>query len=250
MTKALKIATYNIHKGFSAFNRRMAIHELRERLRGLDADVVFLQEVLGSHETHALRYEDWPPQPQYEFLADTIWSDYAYGKNAVYNGGHHGNAVLSRFPIVSWHNYDVSAYRFERRGLLHCEIEIADWTRRLHCVCVHFALLGRGRERQLAALRRHIEQWIPPDAPLIVAGDFNDWRGRAGYDLMRLLNVREVFELVSGESARSFPAALPLFRLDRIYVRGFGVRRAQVHHGRGWARISDHAVLTSTLALL
>ena len=28
----LKIATYNIHKGFSQFNRRVVLHELRERL--------------------------------------------------------------------------------------------------------------------------------------------------------------------------------------------------------------------------
>jgi endonuclease/exonuclease/phosphatase family metal-dependent hydrolase len=41
---------------------------------------------------------------------------------------------------------------------------------------------------------------------------------------------------------------LPLMTLDRIYVRGFQVRNAHVHHGRAWARISDHAALTATLA--
>jgi endonuclease/exonuclease/phosphatase family metal-dependent hydrolase len=35
--------------------------------------------------------------------------------------------------------------------------------------------------------------------------------------------------------------------LDRIYVRGFQARSAHVHHGRGWARVSDHAALTATL---
>ena len=40
---ALHITTYNIHKGFSQFNRRMMVHELRERLRGLNPDIVFLQ---------------------------------------------------------------------------------------------------------------------------------------------------------------------------------------------------------------
>jgi len=32
------VATYNIHKGFTQLNRRMVIHELRERLHGLAAD--------------------------------------------------------------------------------------------------------------------------------------------------------------------------------------------------------------------
>ena len=47
--QTLSIATYNIHKGFSHFNRRVVINELRERLRELDADIVFLQEVQGEH---------------------------------------------------------------------------------------------------------------------------------------------------------------------------------------------------------
>ena len=53
--KPLRICTYNIHKGFSQFNRRMVIHDLRDRLRSLDADIVFLQEVQGpaSAGTHS-----------------------------------------------------------------------------------------------------------------------------------------------------------------------------------------------------
>ncbi|MEO6146709.1 MAG: EEP domain-containing protein, partial [Sulfuriferula sp.] len=47
MSTVLRVASYNIHKGFSHFNRRMVIHELRERLRALSADIVFLQEVQG-----------------------------------------------------------------------------------------------------------------------------------------------------------------------------------------------------------
>ena len=120
----LRLATYNIHKGFSHFNRRMMVHELRHHLRLLDVDLVFLQEVQGEHEQHAERVPNWPAEPQYEFLAHEVWQDYAYGRNAVYDHGHHGNAILSRFPIVSAENQDVSAHRFEHRGLLHCEVAL------------------------------------------------------------------------------------------------------------------------------
>lgn len=245
--RALRVATYNIHKGFSIFNRRLVIHELREKLRTLGADIVFLQEVHGSHHHHAASYTDWPVAPQYEFLADAVWSDYAYGRNSVYDVGHHGNAILSRFPIQSWDNQDVSTHRFERRGLLHCEIKPPGWREPLHCVCVHLGLLGRGRGRQLELLRQRIERLVPAKAPLIVAGDFNDWRYRAAHELAHPLNLFEVFELVNGAPARSFPAVLPMMSLDRIYVRGFQVRHAHVHHGRTWARISDHAALAATL---
>src|SRR5688572_2517175 len=123
----LRVASYNIHKGFASpplFHRRMTIHDLRLKLHSFNADVVFLQEVHGQHDRHAKRYANWPSAPQYEFLADTMWSDFAYGRNSVYDAGHHGNAILSRFPILNWDNLDVSTHRFERRGLLHCEIDV------------------------------------------------------------------------------------------------------------------------------
>lgn len=249
MSSSLNIATYNIHKGLSLFNRRLVIHELRDHLRELGADLVFLQEVQGSHARHAVRHGNWPESPQHEFLADQIWQDHAYGRNAVYDHGHHGNAVLSRFPISRWDNEDVSAHRFESRGLLHCEIAVPGWKDVLHCVCVHLALTARGRSRQLEKLRQRIERLVPHDAPLVVAGDFNDWhwRHKATQELAHPLNMHEVFELHRGTPARSFPAALPFLRLDRIYVRGFRVTRAHVHHGGKWGRMSDHAPLTATL---
>ena len=52
------------------FNRHVAIHALRDELRVLNADVVFLQEVAGRHERHAARHGNWPREPQHEFLAD------------------------------------------------------------------------------------------------------------------------------------------------------------------------------------
>jgi len=71
------VATYNIHKGFTQLNRRMVIHELRDRLHGLAADIVFLQEVVGVHRGHAARHQDWPVKPQHEFIADTVWREVA-----------------------------------------------------------------------------------------------------------------------------------------------------------------------------
>ncbi|MEE8150789.1 MAG: endonuclease/exonuclease/phosphatase family protein, partial [Nitrosomonadaceae bacterium] len=247
MLDKLHIATYNIHKGFSHFNRRMMIHELRDRLRALNADVIFLQEVVGHHRGHSTRYENWPDSPQYEFLADSVWPDFAYGRNAVYNEGHHGNAILSRYPIVLWDNEDVSTHRYENRGILHCEIGVPGWQKNLHCVCIHLGLFTRGRRKQLLALIRRIEQLVPPQAPLIIAGDFNDWREIINHTLVKRLGLTEVFELTSGRAARSYPSWLPLFRLDRIYARGFYVEKTQVHQGRPWSKISDHAVLSARM---
>lgn len=243
----LRICTYNIHKGFSQFNRRMVIHELRDRLRSLDVDLVFLQEVQGLHLGHASRHPNWPEPSQHEFLAEDVWQQTAYGGNAVYDHGHHGNAILSRFPIVSSSNQDVSDHRFERRGLLHCEVQVPGVDRTLHCVCAHLGLFAGSRRRQMDALAERMERLAPDDAPLIIAGDFNDWRNRAQDLLVARLDVQDAFDAASGRPARSFPSKMPLFRLDRIYVRGFSVTRADVHCGPPWSRISDHAALTAEL---
>jgi endonuclease/exonuclease/phosphatase family metal-dependent hydrolase len=250
MADTLHIATYNIHKGFSQFNQRMMMHELKDQLHLLRPDVVFLQEVQGEHRGHAERHEDWPESPQHEFLAEELWQDFAYGKNAVYPEGHHGNAVLSRYPIVSWENIDISAHAMESRGLLHCVLEVPGWHEQLHCVNVHLGLGGRGRMKQLQAMRDRVQELVPTRAPLIIAGDFNDWRIQAGKFLARSLHVQEVFEHLHGESAKSYPSSMPMLRLDRIYFRGLKVKSARVYHGRPWSRISDHAALSATMARL
>ena len=242
----LTIATYNIHKGFSHFNRRMVLHELRERLRELNADIMFLQEVQGENIGDAERHENYPALPQHEFLAELIWPHHVYGKNSVYDEGHHGNAILSRHPIVRWDNEDVSAHRFESRGLLHGEIALPGVASPLHCICVHFGLFKRGRGQQFNALVERIKRMVPKDAPLIIAGDFNDWNNHASRFLAHELQVHEVFDTSHGKLARSYPAGLPLLRMDRIYVRGLAVKHSDVH---AWKKISDHAALSATLVL-
>jgi endonuclease/exonuclease/phosphatase family metal-dependent hydrolase len=247
MQAPIHVTSYNIHKGLSFFNRRMVVHELRDRLAQLGADLVFLQEVQGANARHLGRFDNCPSQPQHEFLASGLLTEFAYGRNAVYDHGHHGNAILSRYPILRWDNVDISAHSFENRGLLHCELEVPGVDQPLHAICLHLALNEAGRRKQLRRISDHIHALVPADAPLILAGDFNDWRQRAPEYLCQTLKLKEVFESTSGRHARSYPAAMPLFALDRIYVRGFGVTSAKVLHGSAWRRLSDHAALTAQL---
>lgn len=242
MSVPLRLVTLNIHKGLSQFNRRMVIHELREGLRALEPDLVFLQEVQGLNQRHALRFATWPSAPQHEYLAQEGW-EHAYGRNRVRQYGHYGNALLSRFPIMSMENADVSSHRFERRGMLHCVVTIPGWRRNLHCVCVHLSLHERGRRRQLDALVERLEEVAGRGMPIVVAGDFNDWRQRATRVLEERLGMQEVSAIYGRRPARTFPSLLPVLRLDRIYVRGFSVVEASVQRGAPWSLLSDHLAL-------
>ena len=241
---AFKVLTLNLHKGFNIWNRRFVLPELRDAVRGAHADIVLLQEVLGGHARHARRHKDWPAAPQYEFLADTIWRDFAYGRNAVYPAGHHGNAVLSKFPIAAYHNHDVSIGKRERRGLLHCRLTVPDTGAEIHVICAHLSLFEHERTEQLKLLCRLLAKAVPPGAPLIVAGDFNDWRRRAGAVLAHC-GLREAFVEEHGRPARSFPARWPLLALDRIYFRDVRVQSTAVHATRPWTHLSDHVPLSA-----
>jgi endonuclease/exonuclease/phosphatase family metal-dependent hydrolase len=246
----LHIVTYNIHKGFSQFHQHLMVHELREQLRDLGPDIVFLQEVQGLHSRNAKKFEAWPYKPQYEFLAEDVWPSTAYGSNVIYGHGHHGNAILARFPIDHSHNQDVTQMRFERRGLLHCTIHLPGLAKALHCVCVHLSVFARSRRRQMDALAGYLEGITDSDSPLIVAGDFNDWRNEADELLAHRLGMIEAFGGAFGcldSPSRSFPSKRPLLRLDRIYVRGFTVELAEMHSGAPWSKISDHAALSAHL---
>ena len=245
--RRFSVLTVNAHKGFTALNRRFILPELREAVRSVGADLVFLQEVHGTHEHHPQRYSNWPSMPQYEFLADSIWPQFAYGRNAVYPEGDHGNAVLSKFPIIRHDNLDVSLSGHENRGLLHCVLRIPGQEQELHAICVHLGLREAHRQQQLALLMQRLEQ-IPPEAPVIVAGDFNDWRQRADHILLAS-GLREAFAHTQGKPARSFPARWPLLRLDRIYLRNLRIHQPQVLAAHPWSHLSDHVPLSVEVEL-
>lgn len=244
----INVLTANIHKGFSVGYRRFVLPELRDAIRSVSADLVFLQEVLGAHRGHSRRHAAWPEVPHYEFLADSLWPQFAYGQNAAYPAGHHGNALLSKYPIVSHRNRDVSVAGHEGRGLLHCVLAIEGHGPELHTLCVHLGLREAHRRRQIDLLCRVVDEDVPRGAPLIVAGDFNDWRGR-GHARIERCGLHEVFASAHGRLARTFPARWPLLPLDRIYLRDVEADDATVLSSRPWSHLSDHATLLAGVRL-
>ena len=246
---SLKVLTYNIHKGFSTSNLRFILHDIKDWLRQIDADVVFLQEIQGDRHISNSRFDDWHNNNQFEFLADEIWQHHAYGKNAIYKTGHHGNAILSKYPFIEWDNIDFSIMRSASRSLLHGVIKIPGRSEKIHIMCVHMGLFASEREKQLSILTERINSHVASDEPLIIAGDFNDWRRRAEYFLCQELGMKEVFKTARGAYARTFPAWLPVLSMDRIYFRGFEIIECNHLYGKPWNRLSDHTPLLAELSV-
>jgi len=248
----LRVATYNIHKGVRGLGpaKRLEIHNLGQGVAALDADLVFLQEVRHFHHRDAQQFDQtwfgWPDQGQAEFLAPEGYQ-VAYRTNAYTKYGEHGNALLSRWPMGDIGHHDVSDHRFEQRGLLHVPVQ---WQgHEVHAVVAHFGLMHSSRLRQAQRLAEFIGMHVPAHAPLIVAGDFNDWGERLDA-AMRECGLSRARPAPGRPRLATFPSRLPVFALDRIYLRGLQCIGMQVPRGPSWARMSDHLPLLAELSLI
>lgn len=264
----IRVATYNIHKGVTGIRGRPRIHDVRHALHAIDADILFLQEVQDRNE-RLVNHHNYPKSTQLDYLCTSGYDHRAYGMNAIYPHGHHGNAILSRHPIGHFTNHDISDHMLEKRGLLHAVARPQRGRGHdVHLICVHLGLIKRSRVRQARFLIDFVHQEIPKKAPIIIAGDFNDWQRRVDTLLRTELGVDEV--AVASEApkprsllellapwrqgaprtvARTFPSFAPWLTLDRIYVRGFRVLSTEVPRGLAWARRSDHMPLIAELEM-
>lgn len=230
---SIRILSYNIHKGVGWTSRRSTLPVIQTKLHELNHDILFLQEVRGI---------------QFEIFNSGIWPHCSYGKNAIYINGDHGNAILSKFPIVYTNNIDLSEHRMERRGLLHVIVNVPfTLTRQLHLLCVHLGLFENDRRKQLAKIINYIELTIPENEIFILGGDFNDWGNYATTPLVKNMRLKEVFLETQNKYARTFPAWAPVFRLDRIYLHGFHIESANRLMLKPWRLLSDHIAIEATL---
>ena len=263
----LKVATYNIHKGVQGLGpaRRLEIHNLGLAIEQLDADIVCLQEVRKVHRREEKYFKHWPEMPQAEFLAPPGY-EAIYKTNAITKHGEHGNALLSRWPVVTHRHEDMSDHRFEQRGLLHVEIQVGHPTEahgvnevqakfpahhaqmnghvNVHVIVVHLGLIPASRIRQVKQLHHYIDREVPAGAPLLVAGDFNDWGSR----ISNMMREQTLNEWQAGKHL-TYPSRMPIVQLDHVYAKGLKPMGQMVPHGKIWRRMSDHLPLVALFDL-
>lgn len=229
----LKILTFNIHKGRALLGRSSQLDAIKKWVVASQADIVCLQEVVGERNGVL--------EAQFEALSDSVWSYHAYGKNAVYTGGHHGNAILSMYPVTFHNNHDLTLHRFEMRGMLHVTLDQSHERPAIHILTTHLNLRERDRLKQLDRVLHYIKEFIPPLEPIILCGDFNDWTG--------VIHERVLDLGFDGVRLPSFPSVWPLLRLDRVYTRGWIQKKVEVFQGRSLPRISDHLPILAEIEL-
>lgn len=228
---SLRVASYNIHK-CRGLDQRVRPERIAQVLEELDADVVALQEVIGRGRH--------PEEDQARYVAERLGYHPIFGENRRHKGAAYGNLLLSRFPVLDFWNYDITAPGREPRGVLRADVQLRDG-QVLHLFNVHLGTAFRERQRQARYL---VSERILCNGglagPRIVLGDFNEWvPGRASRLLSEHFGTRQA--PAHPRRLPTYPCVLPLFRLDHIYFDGaLSLHYLRPHRSRTALIASDH----------
>jgi endonuclease/exonuclease/phosphatase family metal-dependent hydrolase len=223
---SLRVATWNIHDARGTTGQRN-LERVADVLGELRAPIIGLQEVRCGGATCD---------------AAILARRHGYDWRTIGTRRHaeveHGNALLTTLPVLGTREHNLSVARREPRAAL--EVELRWQARRLRVVVTHLGLRAGERRVQVERLLAHLPA---DDAITILLGDINEWWlwGRP----LRWLHRR----FGMSPSLRTYPAHLPLFALDRIWVSSPWLVTAVAALGGPHARTaSDHLPLIATLA--
>jgi endonuclease/exonuclease/phosphatase family metal-dependent hydrolase len=221
MAKAtrIRVVTYNIRQG-RGLDGRLRLDRIIDVLQEVDADIIALQEVLGSHAS---------------ILQEATGLNVIFGPTRHLPVGLYGNLCLSRLPLIEHKSYTLTCQPFVPRGCLRTDVDYGSGC--LHIFNVHLGLRYRERIRQA----RMLSDILDPRTlrgPRLLLGDFNEWfNGRAS----KLLRAEFGHPFGRRKRVRTHPSPFPVFPLDRIYhdpmVR---VDSVKVHTSRRARIASDH----------
>jgi endonuclease/exonuclease/phosphatase family metal-dependent hydrolase len=233
---SVSVVTYNIHTCVGV-DRRYDPSRISAVLREIDADIACLQEVDARRWSG--RYAD-----QWAYLGVST------GRRVVTGTGGHqprlrfGNAILTRFPVLSARLIDLTVAGYQPRGAVYADLLIGE--RVLRVITAHFGLHAAERRQQANQLIAAVGESMPRNQSeartVLLMGDLNEWRGRHG--AISALDR----SLGPSAAARTFPSWMPVLALDRIYTDGPAVLRdVDVYRSPLTRLASDHLPLVGRL---
>jgi endonuclease/exonuclease/phosphatase family metal-dependent hydrolase len=226
----LTVASYNIHQCIGR-DRQWHPGRIARVLQELDADIVGLQEV---HSRSGASKESY----QMKYLADVTGFEAIAGTTMFKPDSEYGNVLLSRYPVTNVRRLDLSVRGREPRGAVDAEIQYGNKTIRI--LVSHLGLGVIERRTQMKQLLATVESDHSNLCVLLM--DHNEWLPRG--PVLRWCNNK------FGESraVKTFPAAFPIFALDRIWVQPVNALVAVERYVSASSRIaSDHLPIRGTI---
>lgn len=230
----MRLLSYNIHKGIGGRDRLYRLERIARIIENEAPDIICLQEVARN-----LRRSRFDNQP--DLL--TKWFQPAvtlFQFNVRIRSGGYGNLLLSRWPIQSNHHLPVTRRGHKARGAQLAIIETPSGP--LHLTHWHLGLSEIERHWQARYVLAHHLYRDALALPSLIVGDFNDWRNKLSAAQFESHGFRQITSPPS--RFRSFPAWLPVWSLDKAFVRGgIAVTRVRVVRGLTTRAASDHLPL-------
>jgi endonuclease/exonuclease/phosphatase family metal-dependent hydrolase len=233
----IRIATYNVHR-CRGMDRRTSPQRIAEVLREIDADVIALQEVIGSGPAGAGQAEEigaalgmgWVMTPVRQLRRHLF-----------------GNVILSRFPIADHSQYDLSWRTCEPRACQRADLDL-EHGRVLHVYNVHLGTAVLERRYQAPRLASYVHD-RRVRGPKVILGDFNEWmRGLATRTLSSLFESIDIHAHL--KRRRTYPGLFPMVHLDHIYYEGeVEVSSVELPRHRKALIASDHLPLVANLRI-
>ncbi|HZP89254.1 MAG TPA: endonuclease/exonuclease/phosphatase family protein [Burkholderiales bacterium] len=224
----VRVVTYNVH-GCVGRDGRYDPERVIKVLRHVDGDVIALQELQWDPREALHLLEDFAHRLHYRPIA---------GPTLLRKTGHYGNALLTRLPLKRAVRFDLTFERHEPRGAIEALLQGPQAP--LRVIATHLGLRPAERRAQMRRILRHLEH--DHCHLTVLMGDLNEWFlwGRP------LRWLRAWFGHMPAPA--SFPSSLPVFALDRIWVRPRERLLRLSVHNRGCASVaSDHLPVMAEL---
>lgn len=236
--RQLRVLSYNIHHG-EGVDGELDLPRIARVIRSVEPDVVALQEV--DQNVDRSGSVDQPAE-----LAQLTGMEVVFGANIELQGGHYGNAILSRLPVVRQTNHRLpNRDQGEQRGVLEAELSLRGEGETLWVLATHFDHRRDDRERYASVKAVHELATRRPERPTILAGDLND------VPTSRTLAwLRSRWTRVNAEPLPTIPVGSPSRQIDYILVRPADRWRVIEVRVLEESVASDHRAIFATLELV
>jgi len=241
----LQVGTFNIQHGahyptrLSTGVARIDLVAVADAIADMGLDICGLNEVRNQENVAGLCH-------QARVIAERLGFYYAFARAIDHKGGEYGNAIVSRYPILSCTSVPlivpaeerIEGEKYEDRVVLSAVLSVDG--RELSVLVTHFGLYDVEQALAADTVCRLAEQ---ATTPLVLMGDFNVTPD-SPY-IARISRVLTDTAVLLDGDGRTFPSNEPKGKIDYIFAnRGLRVLSARVPS----VLCSDHRPFVCTLA--
>ncbi|MBD1380656.1 endonuclease/exonuclease/phosphatase family protein [Bacillus sp. IB182487] len=235
--------TYNIHHG-KGVDKQLCLDRILHVIKNSEADIIGLNEV-DRHFSKRSNYED-----QITSLAKQLNMYHSFSPSISFISKelsperHYGNALLSRYPILTEknHPFHYKSRLIEGRSVLEATVKLNRTIVRIFVSHLSLNLFLQRKQTEFIMNQKQISPF-----PMIIMGDWNMKPRSWGWRKMTSA-FQDVWEYAGIGEGYTYPSLRPRSRLDYLFVsKDFQILDAEVV--KSIPEASDHLPLKATIQI-